>query len=158
MQTQRQETPQRRTILGFCLNWKVIGGLALVAVGLWVFAPSLVARALPLLLFAACPLSMLFMMRGMKGESQTGSQSGASCHTPGQAEPVRRTETPITLADKKAELASLQARQEILSREIAQVQNGNGKATPEKIERWRPDPGVNSRLAWGSNDHPMRQG
>ncbi len=48
-----------------CLNWKVIGALAAAGVGIYVFAPGWAAAALPLLIVAACPLSMLLMMRAM---------------------------------------------------------------------------------------------
>lgn len=48
-----------------CLDWKVLAGLALVAVGVGVYRPDLLGAALPILLLAACPLSMLLMMRTM---------------------------------------------------------------------------------------------
>jgi L-asparagine transporter-like permease len=47
-----------------CLNWKVIGALAAVGVGIYLVAPG-VAAAGPLLVLAVCPLSMLLMMRAM---------------------------------------------------------------------------------------------
>ena len=47
-----------------CLNGKVLIGIALVAASVFFLVPS--ARvALPLLLVAACPLSMVLMMGGM---------------------------------------------------------------------------------------------
>ena len=52
---------------GMCFNWKVVAGLAAVGVGVWAVAPNLLGAALPLLIIAACPLSMFFMMRGMGG-------------------------------------------------------------------------------------------
>lgn len=49
-----------------CLNWKVLLGLAIVAVGIYfAVSPSALKAALPLLLVAACPLSMMLMMRAM---------------------------------------------------------------------------------------------
>ena len=42
-----------------CLNMKVLAGLAVVGVGIWLLAPELVTAAVPLLLLAACPLSMV---------------------------------------------------------------------------------------------------
>jgi hypothetical protein len=50
-----------------CLNWKVIIGLAIVGIGTWIIVPNVVGMLLPLLLVAACPISMLLMMRGMRG-------------------------------------------------------------------------------------------
>ena len=61
--------PQKRAMGGFhiCLNWKVIAGLAVVGLGIWVVAPTLAWAAVPVLVGLACPLSMIFMMRGMGG-------------------------------------------------------------------------------------------
>lgn len=65
--------------LKHCLNPKVIGGLAAVAVGVWAFAPGAFAAALPLLVVAICPLSMVGMMYMMRGDGQgPGSGSRAS--------------------------------------------------------------------------------
>lgn len=44
------------------LNPKVLLGLAVIAVGIAILAPKLLATALPLLIIAACPLSMVAMM------------------------------------------------------------------------------------------------
>ena len=49
------------------MNWKIVAGAVAVAVGLVLFAPGPVAAVAPLLIFAACPLSMLVMMRRMHG-------------------------------------------------------------------------------------------
>ena len=56
-----------------CLNWKVMTALAAAGVLLYVLAPTVAAAALPLLIVAACPLSMLMMMRAMgaMGSSKT---------------------------------------------------------------------------------------
>ena len=45
-----------------CLNPKVLLGLAVIAIGIAILAPKLPASTLPLLLLAACPLSMVAMM------------------------------------------------------------------------------------------------
>lgn len=52
---------------GWCLNGKVLAGLTAIGLTVWIVAPSLAGILLPLLLLAACPLSMLLMMRGMAG-------------------------------------------------------------------------------------------
>lgn len=67
------ESPKRSSIftfLGMCLDWRVLIGLAVVGLAVWVIAPKFLLATIPLLILAACPLSMLFMMRGMHKEEQ----------------------------------------------------------------------------------------
>ena len=74
------ESPQRKSIFAMllmCLNWKVVAGLAIVGVIVWVVAPQFLLGAIPLLIVAACPLSMLFMMRSMQGSEQKTSSPPA---------------------------------------------------------------------------------
>lgn len=60
-------------MLKMCLNWKALAGLAVLGLGIYAIAPNLAAAALPILLLAICPLSMMFMMKSMGGtqEQQT---------------------------------------------------------------------------------------
>jgi hypothetical protein len=70
--------------MGMCLNKKVIAVLAAVGVGVVLFAPDVAAAALPLLILAACPLSMVFMMRAMSGKdgsSSTAEKQGQASTT-----------------------------------------------------------------------------
>jgi hypothetical protein len=53
-------------MLEMCLNPKVLAVLAAAGVGVYLFAPGLLAEAVPILLLAVCPLSMLLMMWGMQ--------------------------------------------------------------------------------------------
>jgi hypothetical protein len=62
-------------MLKMCLNPKVLAGLVVVGVGIYLVAPSLVLAALPILLLAACPLSMLLMMWGMHHAQGQGQQT-----------------------------------------------------------------------------------
>ena len=61
-----------------CINWRIVGALALVALAVLAVAPNLLGAALPLLVLAACPLSMLVMMRAMQGGGRCESRSGAT--------------------------------------------------------------------------------
>ncbi len=65
-------------MLKHCLNWKVIAGVAAVGVGIYAVAPGLVAAALPILLLAICPLSMILMMKGMQGNAGEAEGKAAS--------------------------------------------------------------------------------
>jgi hypothetical protein len=51
--------------LKMCLNYKVLGGIAIIIVLVYLFAPHFAGLA-PLLLFLVCPLSMILMMAGMQ--------------------------------------------------------------------------------------------
>lgn len=57
-------------MLRMCPNWKVLAGLAVVGGGIYAVAQGLAAAALPILLLAICPLSMLFMMKAMQGDGR----------------------------------------------------------------------------------------
>ena len=58
-----------------CFDWRVIAGLAAVGIAVVVVAPGLLGGALPLLLLAACPISMLVMMRSMRKRQMSGPLS-----------------------------------------------------------------------------------
>ncbi len=56
-----------KSVLGMCLDWRVLTGLGAVGVGVWLLAPQYVVGALPVLLVLACPLSMILMAVMMRG-------------------------------------------------------------------------------------------
>ena len=60
-----------------CLNKNVLIGLAAIALVVFVLKPSWLLTALPLLVLAACPLSMSIMMR----HRSDPSGHGGSCDT-----------------------------------------------------------------------------
>jgi hypothetical protein len=59
-------TPHQPSRMRLCIDWKVVAALTWAAFVLWLMAPNFFWLALPLLIIAACPLSMLLMMRGMR--------------------------------------------------------------------------------------------
>ncbi len=107
-----------------CFNKKVLGGLALVALAVLVFAPSALWAALPLLVFLACPLSMFLMMRSMsRGQGQCGrggwerqAQVGQEGRTEGGDAEVARL---------RAEVDQLRAEREVLRGDDAPVAESN---------------------------------
>ncbi len=116
------ERPTMSKMGGMCLNWKVIGGLAVVGLGVWAVAPNLVWAAAPLLLVAACPLSMLFMMRG-RPSSQCASQPQRV------SQPARAGSTPDEqLAELKGQLATTHAQQEAIAGQIARLEAASAPA------------------------------
>jgi hypothetical protein len=84
-------------MLKMCLNWKVLAGLAATGVGVYLVAPDLVLAALPILLLAACPLSMLLMMWGMQQSQGQGQQT------------TQETDAGLTHEDRIARLRAQQA-------------------------------------------------
>ena len=96
-----------------CLNWKVLVGLAVVGLAVWVVAPHLVLAALPLLLIVACPLSMLVMMGRMRGGQ------------PAQANqfPAEGRTRDEHVGELRSRLLSVQAEQEAIARQIAEIES-----------------------------------
>lgn len=74
-----------------CFNWKVVVGLAVVALAAWVAAPGLVGRLLPTLVALICPLSMAAMVIGMSAMSRKEAPP-ASDTTAQDSLPVSREE------------------------------------------------------------------
>ena len=114
------ESPERASLLKMlfmCLNWKVVAGLAVVALAVVVVAPQYIWAALPLLIVAACPLSMLFMMRGMHGMSTKSPAPGI----PHDAQ----------LPELQSRLTSLQADQEVITGQIAELERTHETAMAE---------------------------
>jgi hypothetical protein len=93
-------------MLKMCLNPKVLAGLAAVGVGIYLVAPDLVLAALPILLLAACPLSMLLMIWGMQ-------------HTHGQGQPPRKPDDELTHEER---IAQLRAQQAALADQIGELE------------------------------------
>ncbi|MBW3577402.1 MAG: DUF2933 domain-containing protein [Actinobacteria bacterium] len=68
-----------------CINKKVVAGLAAVGLGIWWLAPGAIGAAMPLLLIAICPLSMVFMMKAMGGmNGQHHAQSTGATRSTGE--------------------------------------------------------------------------
>src|SRR5437879_4298111 len=63
------------------LNWKVLTGLGVIGIAIWLFEPKLIVAAVPVLLVAACPLSMLLMMGGMGKMAGMKRPVGAGTYT-----------------------------------------------------------------------------
>jgi hypothetical protein len=103
-------------ILRACLDWRVLTGLAGLGVAVYLVAPGLIAPAVPLLLLAACPLSMLVMMKAM-GDHPT--KSGPDLAEPGGADRA---------AALRRELADLGRRQEQVAGELRAIEAGRQDA------------------------------
>lgn len=127
---------------GFCINWKVVAGLAAVGLGIWLFAPGVVSAALPLLIFAVCPLSMVLMMRGMQGGH------GGKCANQGQQATEIRDDLPVSdkVGQLKAQLARAQAEQDAVAREIVHLEReALTKEAEAVLAVGEPAPGENGQ-------------
>ena len=96
-----------------CFNKKVIVGLVVAAAAIYLFAPNLLGAALPLLIFAVCPLSMLLMMRMMSGSGK------GSCATTGAG-----SDRDAELAQLRGEVERLRTDTGVVHRPSAQVSDG----------------------------------
>ena len=97
-----------------CWNWKVLGGLAVVGLGIYLVAPGVALAVAPFLLQAACPLSMLLMMRGMGGQCTTTPQAQPTAVPAGSREEQ--------LVQLRRQLEDVQAQQATLAGRIAELQ------------------------------------
>ena len=86
-----------------CLNPKVIAGLGVAALAVWLVAPATGAAAIPLLIGLICPLSMGVMAWQMR-------KGGSSCET-GQAQ--QSTNVDAELSELREELAIARARRQL---------------------------------------------
>lgn len=102
--------------LKMCLNPKIMAGLAAVGVGIYLYAPGLLAAALPLLILAICPLSMVFMMKAMGGgmnSSESHSNNATDNAAKDASAPRAMTDTEL-----EAQLRGLQAQQTALADQL----------------------------------------
>jgi hypothetical protein len=121
------ESPKRGSMLSMlfmCLNWKVVAALAVVGLIVGVVAPRFLLGAIPLLILAACPLSMLFMMRSMQGGQSSPQPLQVG---PSQIEGLTHEEQIATL---KAQLASTGAHLEARERETAEQERSGESKQP----------------------------
>ena len=114
----------------FCIDWKVVAGLAAVAVGLFLFQPRLFTASLPLLLVAACPLSMLLMMWWMRGMAQP-----APTPTPAPQPVADRQLTPQEqIAGLRSQLSDLQSAQLAITDQIRSLEASLDRPEPMLTE------------------------
>lgn len=60
------------------INVKVVAALGAVVLAIYLLVPNLFYAALPLLILAACPLSMFLMMRMMSGSKTAEPEAGST--------------------------------------------------------------------------------
>ncbi|WP_051814680.1 DUF2933 domain-containing protein [Streptomyces iakyrus] len=121
-----------------CLNKKAIIGLGAVAAAVLLVKPGWFLAALPLLVLALCPLSMIFMMRGMNSGGQGKTKAGSSCGT-GTTTP--RAGTPsVSDTDLNKQISAIQA--ELRDLKAAQArQEGVTTAGAEEAVKFTKDTG-----------------
>lgn len=113
-----------------CFNPKVLGGLALTALAVFLVAPGTFSTALPFLVALACPLSMVLMMRGMSGGKCRSRGSEAN-----QEHQTGATDAAPSMSAAEAEIARLRA-------EVDQLKAEQGA-------RAEADPAIDTRASDG---------
>lgn len=78
-----------------CWNKNVIIGLVAVAMAVYFLAPGSIGAALPVLLLAACPLSMVLMMRAMAGDRSTTTNAAGGAVDNSTSEEVARLRAEV---------------------------------------------------------------
>lgn len=84
-----------KSVLGMCLNPRVLAGIGVAIVAIWVFAPQFLLAALPLLLLAVCPISMGLMAWTTRGQTSghttmAGQPAAVDLEARPPAEPQRQ--------------------------------------------------------------------
>lgn len=115
-----------------CLNRKVIIGLAVVALGVLAIDPHLFIRVLPVLFIAICPLSMLLMVRGMRGMSGNKTSGGMGSYGMSQTPQGAQGGMAEGSAPADAEVARLRA-------ELDQLRAERSAAQPQRFALPVPD-------------------
>jgi hypothetical protein len=107
-------------MLKMCLNPTVVAGLVAVGVAIYWIAPNLIAAALPILLLAVCPLSMLLMVWGMQQSQGQGQQASE--------------ETDVGLT-REERVAQLRAQQAALDDQIAELEREEAHSAAKNGKR-----------------------
>lgn len=97
-------------MLKACYDWRVITALAAVGAGVFLLAPNLIGAALPLLLVAICPLSMILMMRTMGGHEMNAVDRAVPASSADRVDRLR------------AELAASRREQQRIAQELEQLE------------------------------------
>lgn len=121
-----------------CFNRNVIAGLAVTAIGIFVVAPNLVGSALPLLLVAACPLSMLFMGKMMGGRDAAPAAIESRSDQPLRSSAEARIDRNEQVAQVQAELQRLERQRADLTRQLARIEASPPRALAHQT---LPEPG-----------------
>jgi Protein of unknown function (DUF2933) len=113
-----------------CVNKNVLIVGAAVAVGVLALRPAWAVAALPLLLLALCPLSMILMMRGMTGGH---ARSGSPASSPSHPGAPSAADSPLN-----RQVADLQEEVRILRAALVQRQADDG-TVPPPVDLGKPD-------------------
>jgi hypothetical protein len=79
--------------LKVCFNAKVIALLVVIGAAILILAPQLAVAAIPVLILAACPLSMLLMGAAMMRHHEAAEANPSTTEAPNEVARLREHET-----------------------------------------------------------------
>ena len=121
-------------MLKMCWNWKVLAGLAAVAVAMYLVAPNAILAALPLLVLLACPLSMVAMMWGMRGMGRMQAAHGQPSRETLASAPTVPLSREEQLASLRAQLQQVGAQKASIARQIEQLEANDGDGVTARAD------------------------
>ncbi|WP_072016010.1 DUF2933 domain-containing protein [Leptolyngbya sp. KIOST-1] len=113
---------------GMCFDWRVLVGLVAIGIAIAILAPQLTLSALPLLLLAACPLSMflmMVMMNRMDKDSTPAPSHRSASHLPASTLLNR----DVQLAQLREHLQQLQTQHEAIAHQINTLEQSEQRSS-----------------------------
>lgn len=124
-------------LLGICFDWRVLVALFAIGIVVTVTMPQLALSVLPLLLLAACPISMILMMSMMNRTDQRPKPNSSHLDL-GNLSVDSSFDRDEQLAQLQEHLYYLQTQQDLIARQIRTLEQS-------EQQRSESSPAENSR-------------
>ncbi|MBE9156440.1 DUF2933 domain-containing protein [Nodosilinea sp. LEGE 06152] len=115
-------------VFGMCFDWRVLVGLVAIGIAIAILVPQLTLSALPLLLLAACPLSM-FLMMAMMNRMDKDSMSATSHQSVSSLPTSIHLDRDAQLAQLREHLQQLQTQHEAIAHQINTLEQSEQRSS-----------------------------